>query len=54
MNPLSLYLFVVNVFFVGDVRSRKHDEVWLYEILYDEMGYDPGWLDRSGRFEYCD
>jgi len=54
MNPLSLYLYVVNVLFVDDVRLRKHNEVWLCEILYDEMGNDPGWLDRSGRFEYCD
>jgi hypothetical protein len=22
--------------------------------LYDEMGYDPGWLDQSESFEYCD
>jgi hypothetical protein len=28
---------------------RKHNEVLLCEILYDEMWYDPGWLDRSGR-----
>ena len=33
--------------FVDDVRLRKHNEVLLCEILYDEMGYDPGWLDRS-------
>jgi len=54
MNPLSLYLFVVNVLFVDGVRLRKHNEVWLCGILYDEMGYDPGWLDRSGKFMYCD
>ena len=54
MNSLSLYLLVVNVLFVDDVRLRKHNEVWLSEILYNEMGNDPGWLDQSGRFEYCD
>jgi len=35
------------VLFVDDVMLRKHNEVLLCEILYDEMGYDPGWLDRS-------
>jgi hypothetical protein len=24
------------------------------ENLCDEMGYDPRWLDRSGKFVYCD
>jgi hypothetical protein len=54
MNHLSLYLFVVNILFVDDVRLRKHNEVWLCGILYDEMRYDPGWLDRSGKFVYYD
>jgi hypothetical protein len=35
-------VFVANVLFIDDVRMKKHNEVWLYEILYDEMGYDPG------------
>jgi len=26
---------------------RKHNEVLLCEILYDEMRYDPGWLDQN-------
>jgi hypothetical protein len=37
MNTLILYLFVVNVLFVDDIRLRKHREEWLCEILYDEM-----------------
>jgi len=40
MNPLSLYLFIVNVLFIDYVRLRKHNEVWLCEILYDKMRYD--------------
>ena len=47
-------MFVVNVLFVDDVKLRKYNEVYLCEILFDEMGYDPGWLDQSGSFEYCD
>jgi len=31
MNPLILYLFVINILFVDDVRLRKHNQVWLCE-----------------------
>ena len=41
----SLVIIVMHV--INDVMLRKHNEVLLCEILYDEMGYDPGWLDQS-------
>jgi len=37
------------VLFVDDIKLRKYNKVLLCEILYDEMGYDPWWLDRNGR-----